>query len=102
MSKTRDYLTQEMQRFLLSLAAEGTRVTGKEPEVICAETGEKDETADDYLDICGNLEHFWVCFGQVRFYIIVQDGPVLELISDYYMSEWAEDIYNTLKKEFGE
>ena len=98
--QAREYLTTDQRNFLLELAEEGVRVTGCEVVVVCAETGEKEYPGigDEYLDICGNLEHFWVCFGDARFYIIVQSGPVMQLIADYYTSDDAEAIYERLDK----
>ncbi len=102
---TRDYLTLAQQRFLIKLAEVGTRITGADLRVFCPENGEThySESADEYLDICGNLEHFWVCFGEkAEFYIVPQIGPLMEMIADYYSVAHANTIYDWLDEEFGE
>lgn len=106
MKNARDFLTPEQQAFLLALAEEGGRVTGNDVRVFCPEWGETHyPTEDEYLDICGNLEHFWIYFGdgeEAEFYIVVQDGPVMELIADYYITDKADEIYRYLSKEYAE
>ena len=101
--QAREYLTTDQRNFLLELAEEGVRVTGCEVVVVCAETGEKEYPGigDEYLDICGNLEHFWVSFGDdAEFYVVVQSGPVMELIVDYFITDKADEIYRYLEKEY--
>lgn len=104
MENPRDYLTREQQNFLLSLAEEGGRVTGHDVRVFCPENGETHYPEEhEYLDICGNLEHFWVCFGEdAEFYIVVQDGSAMELIADWYVTHEADEIYRYLEKGYGE
>jgi len=101
----RDFLTKEMQKFLLALAKHGEEVTGYDPAVYCPDSYEEHHptTTGGYLDLCGNYEHFWVNFGKsAQFYVVPQRGPVMELIVDYYCNDSAEEIYAELTKEFGD
>ena len=105
MKNARDFLTPEQQAFLLALAEEGVRVTGREVTVVdtgsMPQTEERPGIGDDYLDICGNLEDFRIKFEEeAEFYIVVQDGPVIELINDYYITDKADAIYAQLEKRF--